>query len=143
MRALADRAWSHPSRVWSLYTGRLEQEPAAGRFHAALAVRRDALAAIGGWPDTPRADFDQQLLGRLSELSPAGDPCQYATPSYVFRWGSTGSYHGQAFMRSEDDVGWYERVRELGVSARKAIGLTPSLDDETEWIVSRQAVSPS
>ncbi len=70
------RAWVHPSRVWSLYGGDLHQEPARGRFHAALAMRRETLRRIGGWVDTPRADFDQQLLATLRrDCGPPADPC--------------------------------------------------------------------
>lgn len=132
--ALADHAWSHPSRVWSLYTGQLDQEPAADRFHAALAVRREALATVGGWPDTPRADFDQQLLRRLAALGPPGDPCQYAPPSYVFRWASTESYHGQAYMRSADDPQWYDRVAAIAGPKGQMLSVWPDLDAETERV---------
>ena len=34
-------------------------------------------------------------------------------PSYIFRWGQTNAYHGQAFMRGPEDQGWYERVAGL------------------------------
>jgi hypothetical protein len=48
---------------------------------------------------TLRGDFDQQLISRLSGLGAHGDPCAIASPAYIFRWGSTGAYHGQALMR--------------------------------------------
>ncbi len=63
-------------------------ESTAGRFHAALAAHRAVLEEIGGWPATSRADFDQQLLARLGQVNPPGDPCAFATLGYVFRWGS-------------------------------------------------------
>jgi hypothetical protein len=37
VRALATAGWSHPKKVWSLYTGSLELESGIGRFHGALA----------------------------------------------------------------------------------------------------------
>jgi len=132
------RAWAHPSRVWSLHGGRLHQETATGRFHAALAMRLETLAAIGGWPDTPRADFDQQLLAKLRrECGPPADPCSAAPPAYVFRWASTASYHGQAWMRSSADTAWYRSAPSRIPSQGTAIRITPALDAETEALMNR------
>ena len=132
------RAWAHPSRVWSLYGGRLHQEPAGGRFHAALAVRWTTLTRIHGWPDTPRGDFDQQLMARLRrEYGPPADPCEAAPPSYVFRWASTNSYHGQAWMRSPADIDWYRNAPTRIPSQGTAIRITPALDVETEALICR------
>jgi len=132
------KAWAHPSRVWSLYGGHLHQEPAGGRFHAALAMRRETLAHIGGWPDTPCGDFDQQLLAKLRrECGPPADPCEAAPPSYVFRWASTNSYHGQAWMRSPADTAWYRDAPNRIPSQGTAIRITPALDVESEALMSR------
>jgi hypothetical protein len=111
VRAMEGRLWSKPSFVLSSYTGRLEQEDATGRFHASLAFRREIFDRIGGWPLTRRGDFDQQLFARLKAIEAPGDPCQFADPSYIFRWGQTNAYHGQAFMQGSEDEGWYDRVR--------------------------------
>jgi hypothetical protein len=111
VRAMEGRLWSKPSFVLSSYTGRLEQEDATGRFHASLAFRREIFDRIGGWPLTKRGDFDQQLIARLNAIEPPGDPCQFADPSYIFRWGQTNAYHGQAFMQGPEDEGWYDRVQ--------------------------------
>ncbi|MCA9062125.1 MAG: hypothetical protein KDA96_03675 [Planctomycetaceae bacterium] len=78
---------------------------------ASLAFTRQAFEQGGGWPLTLRGDFDQQLISRLNSIGPAGDPCQQAAPSYVFRWSSTGAYHGQTFMISPDDEEWYVKNR--------------------------------
>jgi hypothetical protein len=107
---MAGHLWSKPSKVLSDYTGQIEEEDATGRFHASLAISRQAFDLCGGWPLTMRGDFDQQLLARLTVIGPQGDPCSIAEPGYVFRWGSTGAYHGQALMRGPEDEGWYERV---------------------------------
>lgn len=129
------RMWAHPSRVWSLYGGQLHQEPARGRFHAALAMRFEALAHIGGWPDTPRGDFDQQLLSKLRrECGPPADPCQEGPPGYVFRWGSTNSYHGQAWMRSPADEHWYEDAPAKTKPQGRNIVIEPAFDEETERV---------
>ncbi len=111
VRAMEGRLWSKPSFVLSSYTGRLEQEDATGRFHASLAFRREIFDRIGGWPVTKRGDFDQQLIARLHAIEAPGDPCQFADPSYIFRWSQTNAYHGQAFMQGPEDEGWYDRVK--------------------------------
>jgi glycosyltransferase involved in cell wall biosynthesis len=108
--AMEGHVWSKPSKVLSDYTGEIREEDATGRFHASLAFTRHAFEQVGGWPLTLRGDFDQQLISRLNAIGLPGDPYQLAAPAYVFRWGSTGAYHGQALMRGPDDKIWYSRV---------------------------------
>lgn len=126
--ALEDHPWSHPSRAWSLYTGKLEQEPAHGRLHASLAMRKE----VARWPETKQAQFDLMLLANLRrEHGDPGDPCDYGLPTYVFRWGSTGAPHGQNFMRSAVDEEWYDRAgREIPIPERDG-PIIPKLDEET------------
>jgi len=108
--AMDGHLWSKPSKVLSDYTGRIQEEDATGRFHASLAFTRHAFEQVAGWPLTLRGDFDQQLIARLYELGLPGDPCSVASPSYIFRWGSTSAYHGQALMDGPEDEKWYGRV---------------------------------
>lgn len=68
----------------------------------------------GGWPLPKRGDFDQAFLRRLVAVTKTVNPCRTFQPSYVFRWGSTGGYHGQGLMRGPSDVEWYERVIGVG-----------------------------
>jgi hypothetical protein len=107
--AMSGYLWSKPSRVLSDYTGEMQEEDATGRFHASLAFTRHAIEQVAGWPLTMRGDFDQQLIARLNGLGSPADPCSVGNPSYVFRWGSTGAYHGQALMRGPEDEEWYTR----------------------------------
>lgn len=109
--AMNGHLWSKPSKVLSDYTGQIEAEDASGRFHAILAFTRQAFEQVGGWPLTLRGDFDQQLIARLNAIGRAGDPCQQSAPSYVFRWSSTGAYHGQALMLGPDDEEWYCKIQ--------------------------------
>jgi len=83
---------------------------AVGRFRSSLAFERELFDRPGGWPLTKRGDFDQQLIARLTAIEAPSDPCQLDSPSWIFRWGQTNVYHGQAFMRGPEDEGWYERV---------------------------------
>jgi hypothetical protein len=108
--AMERHLWSKPSKVLSDYTGEVQEEDATGRFHASIAITRRAYEMCGGWPLTMRGDFDQQLLARLKAIGLPADPSAAATPGYVFRWGSTGAYHGQALMRGPDDEDWYEHA---------------------------------
>jgi len=89
----------------------LTQEAATGRCHASLAIRREIFDRIGGWPLTKRGDFDQQLIARLNSIEAPVDPCQFADPSYIFRWGQTNAYHGQWFRQGPEGEGWGDRVR--------------------------------
>lgn len=131
VEAQKDAAWAKPSTVWSLYTRHLHKEPAAGRFHAALTFTRELLVRIGGWPDTPRGDFDQQFLKQLSVAGPPADPCQLAEPSYIFRWETTGAYHGQAYMRSAEDGTWYDAAARHAPDGLRVTRLVPQMDPET------------
>lgn len=137
LRAMAEALgrgdWAKPSRVLSTYGGRLHEEPADGRFHASLAVRASFLARVGGWPDTPRADFDQQFLRRLAEAGAGADPCAFAAPSYVFRW-DTGAYHGQAAMRSPADTTWYDEAARRAHETGRVDTLTPRMDPQSRAI---------
>jgi hypothetical protein len=132
-RTFADCELSKPAVVLSDYPGQLVEEPAAGRFHSSLGFRRELLERIGGWPETKRADFDQQIIARLQhEARSAGDPFDGGPIEYVYRW-HTGAHHGQSYMRAPDDVDWYDRA---GGQMPPHIGkLTPRLDERTKRIL--------
>lgn len=129
--ALANHRWAHPTEVWSDYTGRLALERAQGRFHGSLGIRRDLLEEIGGWIDTPRADFDQQQIQACARLGgEPGRPDRDDLPSYVFRWQSTGAGHCQGLMTSPANEDWYSRVP---ISQPGCHGpLVPRFDKDTE-----------
>lgn len=118
------------SRVWSLYNSATPfQEDATGRFHSSMVIRAAHLRTIGGWPDTKRADFDQQLIARCQ---PFAEP--QGMPSYVFRWGSTGAPHGQGQMRSPDDETWWDRCEVPADQIKHHGELVPRMDDETRRV---------
>lgn len=113
------------SVIWSLYQSHWPQfEPAAGRFHGSLAVRSSHLERIGGWPETRRVDFDQQMLARCQPLADSfslGVPLEAVrlgmfptehrfAPGYIYRWQSTQAHHCSGDARSPDDESWYDRV---------------------------------
>lgn len=144
--ALEDHEWSHPSLVYSLCgakDGVPVIEPAAGRFHGAMAVRRDALERVGGWlgvmlaGEERRADFDQRLLGALSGSEPGGDPLtQVPVPSYVYGWGRSRHCSGQ--MSHAADMSWYSR--HAGQAASRIQILKPLFDATTELLLRQAAI---
>jgi hypothetical protein len=85
--------------------------PQAAVQSGAGAFLREIFDRIGGWPLTKRGDFDQQLIARLHVIEAPGDPCQFADPSYIFRWSQTNACYGQAFMQGPEDQGRYEGVK--------------------------------
>lgn len=132
--------WAKPRTVWTMCPD-LKMESGLGRFHASLAAGRVFLQGVQGWPLTHRGDFDLQFIARLAEAGRQADPSAIATPSYIFRWASTSSPHGQGFMRGPGDQTWYDRAN---YGARKAFDdwqrrtgwqrgtpLRPALDEET------------
>lgn len=107
---LKDFSGQNPQKVLSEYAGEIRAEDASRCSHASLAMTRQAFDHVGGCPLKLRRDFDQQLVARLNSFGSAGDHREFATPAYLFPWGSTGAYHGQPTMQGPDDENWYERV---------------------------------
>lgn len=130
---LMHNKFSKPSCVLSTYTGKVEQEPADGRFFASIAVTKTLWDKAEGIVATKRADFDQQSIAKFLEIGGQyGDPVDYSparVPAYVFRWGSTGAYHGQAVMQGGDDEGWYDRL--AATQMEQVQVLYPQFDSET------------
>ena len=135
-KILAEHGWSHPRHVWSSYTGSPLIEPASGRFHGALALRRESWHRVGGWLGVMpaehelRADFDQRMLMVLAASEPGGYSDYGTTPTYCFRWASTGAGHCQGLMSTPDNETWYSRVREPSEELHGP--LVPQFDEDTE-----------
>lgn len=129
--------WCKPSRILSTYgcrPGETIEESAAGRFHGSIAVTRRLLERVGGWPLTTRADFDQQMIRRLTEAAPCGDTLDYGPISYVYRWQDSGGGHCSGLMRSPDNEDWYARYQP---DSRELIdNLLPRYDGITSQILS-------
>lgn len=113
------------------------RERADGRFHGSLVIRREALERIGGWVQTRRADFDQQQLAATAAAGPVGDMLEWSpqqTPSYVYRWQTTGTTHCSGLMRSADNEDWYDRHAAHGPLT--PIGqITPAFDAEAAYLI--------
>ncbi len=125
---LAGSEWSVSSKMWCLYSGMLLQEDK--ELHAALAITRPCLERIGGWPVTRQGQFDWVLFAALRAGSSRGDPIHRWSPGYCFRWGSTGSYHGQAFQTEYTDTRWWDRVPDAAPSTGR-VEIHPEFDAET------------
>jgi len=154
--------WVAPERIWSLYTGRLEQEDATGRFHGSTVISRASLTRVGGWlgvmpnrqagrierldyPDElqagdRRADFDQRMLCALGTLYGPHPPARplAASPTYVYRWGTTHSPHCSGLMRTPDDETWYQVYpSQFAGPPAPVSAIRPSFDAETLSVFSQ------
>lgn len=118
--------WSKPSKIISSYHQPPAEEDASGRFHGSIAIRTDYVKQVGGWIDTRRATFDQEMLQRLQNDSLPGDPTMVAPISYIYRWQTSGGGHCSGLMGQED---WYEKYQpdnQLPIPK-----LEPKLDEDT------------
>jgi glycosyltransferase involved in cell wall biosynthesis len=100
--------WSKPSRIISAYHSPPQEEDATGRFHGSIALTTQYLWAVGGWIDTTRGTYDQEMLHLLGQAKQPGDPLQFAPPQYIYRWQTSQSGHCSGLMNHED---WYERYK--------------------------------
>jgi hypothetical protein len=124
--ALADAQWSHPTEVWSLYTGRLELEPADGRFWAAAAVRTNLLARLQGFIQTKAVQFDQ--LNVAAWRRQGGEPGRPMPPSFVLGWGR--AKHCSSLSTGPLDTLWYDRHQMMQTGQ---VGqLAPAMDRQTK-----------
>lgn len=133
------RLWSHPTNVYSTYTGRPMIEAAAGRFHGSLAVQMSLLQLMGGWvgvmpPHHPkRADFDQRMIAACASFDERGNPVLPHGPGYVYRWGDSGAVHCSGLMKTPDNEDWYDNMR---ISEPRAGGpLKPKFDARTKQLM--------
>ena len=133
--------WSHPSQVWSTYTGSPELENAAGRFHGSLAIERSFFElGINGWRQNLRADFDQDIITRCGEIGHRADPNGFTdAPQYVFRWADSGGHHCQACMKTPDDTTWYEETASHRTNKTPIGKLEPRLDLSAKQAIGRIA----
>ena len=130
VEACKDGGWSKPSEVLSDYPGHMITEKADGRFHGSIAFNRTVWEAVGGWPVSHQANFDQQMLRRLDQFGPPGDPVVFRPPSYIFRW-HTQHYHGQSLATGPDDPNWYAKAAQ-SAPVRRIESITPKFDVLTE-----------
>lgn len=123
--------------TYGLSGGRIRTEPAAGRFHSSWAFTREVFDRIGGYPDTNRLDFDQQMGGRLRK-SGRVEFNQCERPGYVYRWGN-GVYHGSQSGEHGYRALWHSLVGR----PRQFIGeLVPELDGETLAMFALLGIEP-
>lgn len=99
-KTMENHQWSKPSTILSTYTGSPQKESGAGRFHGSIALKRRA------WPHTRRATFDMEFIGLMEKSSLPGDPCDLGPPQYVYRWGSTQSFHSSGRIHEEAYFGY-------------------------------------
>jgi glycosyltransferase involved in cell wall biosynthesis len=130
--SLAEGGFSKPSRVLANFDGPFVEIDPGVSYHGSIAFTRTAFEAAGKWPPTRRASFDVDFMAALRDAAPMVDPCRSHPPSYAFRWGSTGAYHGQGLMFSADNETWYGQIASLAPAPSTPVGrLAPQMDRET------------
>jgi glycosyltransferase involved in cell wall biosynthesis len=103
---LRDGPTWHTSRAWYVEeTGQLRT--CTNLHHCNLIARLDVLTAVGGWDERDRPDLDQELFRRLQV---AGADIPPAEAWYIYRWGTTGSYHGSAAPAGASAMSQADRV---------------------------------
>ena len=112
---------------YALPKGVVQLEGADGRFHSSWAFTVQAFHAIGGWPKTPRLDFDQQIGSKLRAFDPQPAFNPFYKPSYVYRWGN-GLFHGS----QAGEEGFAELWKRVGDLPAPKQGIAkPVFDEET------------
>ena len=128
-----------PRSVWTNYhhdSGELVIEEPAGRFHSSWRFTRRIVEAVGGYPESSRLDFDQELGGLLRQSGEAESYGEHEHPSYVYRWGSAAWNASQG----GNDTAFQELWNELGkLPAQPQSGLVAGFDEETFNIFCRFA----
>ncbi len=108
-QTLKEHEYSCPQYVLSDYPGHLIREREGGRFHSSIGFTKGLITRIGGWVETKRADFDQQLKRKLRrEATSVGCPWGENTPQFIYHW-RTQESHTQNCMKGADDESWYDR----------------------------------
>ncbi len=133
--ALENGLWSHPSVAFSDYGVDLTKDPPnpkqlSGRhYHGSLALRRELLEKLGGYPITDRSDYDKQMLTKCREAAPKQDPAVFVGPTYCYRWSSSGFSHISAGIKD----GKYPMPK---IHEKPWVGkLIPELDHNTKLIL--------
>lgn len=131
--ALEKAEFSTPNIVFTDTAGYVKVEHINGWFHSAIGIRLDLMKRIGGWPNSPRADFDYQILGALHQhaKSKAEPWATVADCQYVFRW-NTGRAHGQwTHKDGPGDEQWYDRCAIAYTPVPYVGQLVPQYDHRT------------
>lgn len=118
----------YPDRILSAYFTPPRIEKTGGRFHGSLVVRRDLLEACGGWIESLRATFDQEMIELIKAT--AKSISIPPRPTYVYRWQSTDTFHCSGIMNDRE---WYAKTQP---TTTERIGrLTPTFDDESTSLI--------
>lgn len=123
--SLQEKRWSKPSTIISAYHDPPAFELSSGRFHGSIAIHRNLLVACGGWIDTVRATFDQEMLAKLNSYTSSSDPG--GDPQYIYRWQTSKAGHCSGGMGRED---WYAKYQPDSIEPIDT--LIPEFDDDSK-----------
>lgn len=133
--AMKDHDFHYPTHIYSTYDNG-QKEETGGRFHASIAMRKEFLKRIDGWPDTLRADFDQQMIAKLMKNGSRGVVSD--EPTFCMRWGDTLHNHASGATRGPQDINWGNRVPiQHPPPPNSKWWIEPKLDESTLKILER------
>ncbi len=72
-------------------------------FHCNLAVNKTLFWSVGGYPETDRSRNDVDIF-KLLDVFRLQQLVQWSEVFYLYRWSSTGSYHGSAWGGDTDGI---------------------------------------
>ena len=133
--------WAKPSLVFTAGEDELGTVPfnrVTYNFHAAISLTSEAWKEVQ-WPTDGKMNYDSRFMCALEDkFGEAGDTLTYnPTPSYVFRFGTTKSYHGQGLcMGNLEDTNWYKMVPMI-TKTTPIKKLEPKFDDETRRVMAK------
>jgi len=135
--------WAKPSLVFTPSEKGFDTIPfnrVMYNYHAAISLMRKAWEEVK-WPTDGKINYDARFMCALEDkFGEAADTLSYnPTPSYVFRFGSTKSYHGQSLcMGNLNDTNWYKIVPTIA-KPTPVKKLEPRFDEETTRIFAQYA----
>lgn len=123
----------HTGRAWWL-RGRDDAVSCVNLHHCNLAVRAAYFREHGGYDPADRPDLDQDLFRRLG-VKQWSEDIPPAAAHYVYRWGTTNSYHGSAAPKDGSAMQQAEHwIRENG-APRGRVTIHPHWSREwPEWL---------
>jgi hypothetical protein len=141
-KVLANHEFSKPNRVLTDCgpDNSIQEEPSGGRFHSTMGFQHSLIKRIGGWINTKRADFDLQLVDKLTKSATSFGQWEDVSPiPFIYCW-HTGQAHCQWTMKSPDDETWYDRGNEAYKPVPRVGELTPKLDERTTKILEKLGI---
>lgn len=128
-------AWVKPTRIYTYFGRKLEKVNPYFSYFASIGFSKQVKNAAVRFIEDQVVQFDIDFMRKLEyRFGHPCDPVEHDKPTYVFRWDTTGTYHGQGFMHIGND--WYKAIPFV-TTPETPIQLKPELDKDTEEILQK------